>query len=117
MNLESARKNEKNIGYVLLVLGLALIIIPAITAFVIFLLQTEIPQFVPTPQGQGDNLVGLIAFSNVCMLFFIFVIIVWAGSIISSRAVTMIKDVRLKLVGKSLREARTTASKVVDAEA
>jgi len=39
---------------------------------------------------------------------------VWAGSIISSSGLTLIKDVKLKLVGKSLREAAEVAEKVKD---
>jgi len=43
--------------------------------------------------------------------FFIFIIIVWAGSIISSRGVTMIKDVKLKLVRKSPSEVAEAVKK------
>jgi hypothetical protein len=48
------------------------------------------------------------------MVLFIFAIVVWAGSIISSRGLTLIKDVKLKLVGRSLREATEVAEKVKD---
>jgi hypothetical protein len=51
-------------------------------------------------------------FSNVCLIFFIFIIMVWAGSILSSRGVTMIKDVKLKLVRKGLQEAAEAAEKI-----
>jgi hypothetical protein len=40
---------------------------------------------------------------------------VWAGSIVTSRGVTMIKDVRLKLARRSLKEAADTIEKVEDA--
>ena len=111
MKPEKARKTEKTAGYIMLIFGIALIVIPALAAFYVFLSQTQIPQFVQTPQGQSDSVAGLIAFSNVCMVFFIFVVVVWAGSIVSSRGITLIKDVKLKLVGKSLREAVEAAKK------
>jgi hypothetical protein len=51
----------------------------------------------------------MLTFSNVCLIFFIFIVMVWAGSIISSRGLTLIKEVKLKLVGKSVREAAEAA--------
>jgi hypothetical protein len=115
MKPEKAQKIEKSTGYTLLVLGLVLIIIPAVTAFYIFLTGARVPQFVPVPSDQGSEFAGSFAtFSNVCMLFFIFIIIVWAGSVVSSRGVTMIKDVRLKLVRKSLSEVAEAVKKEED---
>jgi hypothetical protein len=112
MKPEKAQKIEKGTGYALLVLGLILIIIPALMAFYIFLTGGQVPQFVPVPAGQENEFAeALAAFSDVCMLFFIFIIIVWAGSIISSRGVTMIKDVKLKLVRKSLSEVAEAVKK------
>ncbi len=112
MKPEKAQKIEKGTGYALLVLGLILIIIPALMAFYIFLTGGQVPQFVPVPAGQENEFAGAFAaFSDVCMLFFIFIIIVWAGSIISSRGVTMIKDVKLKLVRKSLSEVAEAVKK------
>ena len=70
--------------------------LPALMAFYIFLTGWQVPQFVRVPTGQEKEFVGAsAAFSGVCMVFFIFIIIVWAGSIISSRGVTMIKDAKL----------------------
>jgi hypothetical protein len=106
-------KAEKITGYALLVIGLILIIIPALLAFSMFLSGAQIPQLVPVPTGETSEFIkSMVIFSDVCLIFFIFLIIVWAGSIISSRGVTLIKDVKLKLVGKSLREAAEAAEKV-----
>ncbi|MGB9778614.1 MAG: hypothetical protein ACPLW8_04335 [Candidatus Bathyarchaeales archaeon] len=110
MKLE--KKAEKTVGYVLLVLGLVLIIIPAALAIIMFTNQSKIPQLIETPAGASDFVNGMIVFSNVFAFFFIFIIIVWAGSIVTSRGVTMIKDVKLRLVSKSLKEAVKTAEKV-----
>ena len=104
-------KAEKITGYILLVIGLILIIIPALLALSIFLSGAQIPQLVPTGE-TNESTKSMIIFSNVCLVFFIFIIMVWAGSIISSRGLTLIKDVKLKLVGKSLQEAAEVAEKV-----
>jgi hypothetical protein len=94
---------------------LILIIVPALLAFWVFLSGTQIPQLVPLPTGEtSENIKSIVIFSNACVVFFIFAIIVWAGSIISSRGLTLIKDVKLKLVGRSLREAAEAAEKVRD---
>ncbi|MEM3623467.1 MAG: hypothetical protein QXR76_06850 [Candidatus Bathyarchaeia archaeon] len=109
--MKPENKAEKIVGYVLLALGLILIIIPAILAIITFLNQTQIPQFVPTPEGASEFVNAMAVFSNVCVFFFIFIIIVWAGSIITSRGVAMIKETKLKLVSKSVKEAVETAKK------
>jgi hypothetical protein len=41
-------------------------------------------------------------------------VVVWTGSLPSNRGVTMVKDVRLKLAKKSLREVAETLRKVED---
>jgi uncharacterized membrane protein len=112
MKSEKAQKIEKTTGYVLLAVGLILIIISVWLVLSIFLSGTQIPQLVPIPAGEPSEYIkSMIIFSNVCLIFFIFIIVVWAGSIISSRGVTMIKDVKLKLVKHSLREAAEIAEK------
>jgi len=111
--MKPEKKAEKITGYILLVIGLILIIIPALLALWMFLSGAQIPQLVPVPTGEtNESIKSMVIFSNVCLLFFIFIIIVWAGSIISSRGLTLIKDVKLKLVGKSLQEAAEVAEKV-----
>jgi len=111
MQPQKAQKAEKIMGYVLLALGLVLITFPACLAMWEFLSQTAVPQLVPTPTTQSEFAVAFASFSNVCMIFFIFAITVWAGSIVTSRGVAMIKDVRLKLVKKGLDEAAQAISK------
>jgi hypothetical protein len=106
-------KAEKISGYTMLAVGLILIIASALLALWIILSGAQIPQFVTVPSGETSETVkSVIVFSNVCMVFFILIIIVWAGSILTSRGVALIKDVKLKLVGKNLREATETAEKV-----
>jgi len=115
MDHQRTRIIEKNVGYTLLAIGLILIISPALLALSIFLTGTTVPQLVPKPSSeQGELPMAVADFSNVCLIFFIFAILVWAGSIVSSRGVTMVKDVRLKLTKKSLKEAADAIEKVED---
>lgn len=112
-----AEKIEKISGYSFLIIGLIFIILPAVLALVLFLAGWQIPQFVPIQAGETDSYVRAFAtFSNACLVFFIFVTMVWAGSILSSRGVTLIKEVKLKLVKKSLREVEEIAEKVENEE-
>jgi len=77
-----------------------------------FLSGAQIPQLVSVPTGEtNESTKSIVIFSNVCLVFFI-IIMVWAGSIIFSRGLTLIKDVKLKLVGKNLQEATEVAEKV-----
>ncbi len=109
---EKAWKVEKTAGYLLLAVGLIFIILPACLALWVFLNGAQVPQLVPVPAAQEAELTKAIAtFSNVCLIFFIFIIMVWAGSIVSTRGVTLVKDVKLKLVKKSLDEATDAISK------
>jgi len=98
-------KPEKIVGYVILIIGLIFIILPALLALLVFLSVAEIPQFVPVPtEGEDGFAKAFASFSNVCLIFFIFIVIIWAGSIISSRGLTLIKEVKLKIVKGSLGE-------------
>lgn len=114
MNPEKAQKMEKTVGYTLLVIGLILIVLPAVLALSIFFNGTRIPLLIPTSTSEDGFAVAATDFSNVCLIFFIFIITVWAGSIVSSRGVTMVKDVRLKLAKRSLKEVAETLQKVED---
>jgi uncharacterized membrane protein YdbT with pleckstrin-like domain len=114
---KKAEKIEKNTGYSLLIVGLILIIVPTLVAFAMFLIGSQIPQLVPVSSSETDAYVRATAiFSNVCLIIFIFIVIVWAGSIVTTRGVTMIKDVKLKLVRKSLREMAEIAEKSTEKE-
>ena len=96
-------KPEKIVGYVVLVIGLIFIILAAILACLLFSSGTQTPQFVSIPT-EGEFAKAFATFSNVCLIFFIFIVIIWAGSIISSRGITLIKEIKLKIVEGSLGE-------------
>jgi len=110
--MKPEKKAEKIVGYVLLALGLILIIIPVVLAIITFLNQSQIPQFIQIPNEASDFVKVMAVFTNACVFFFLFIVIVWAGSIITSRGVAIIKETKLKLVSKSLKEAVETAEKV-----
>jgi hypothetical protein len=112
-----AEKTEKTTGYTLLTVGLIFIIVPALVIFAMFLSGAQIPQFVPIPSSDPNGYTTAVAiFSNVCLSFVIFIVVVWAGSIITSRGVTLIKDVKLNLVRKSIREMADLAGKSAKSE-
>jgi hypothetical protein len=112
-----SEKVEKIVGYAFLAFGLALIVFAAIFALWVFLAGVQIPQFVPVPTAEQDSFARAFAFfSNVCLAFFLLVIVVWGGAIVTSRGVTLVKDVKLKLMRKSLREAADAADKAEEAE-
>jgi len=95
-------KPEKIVGYVVLVIGLIFIILAAILACLLFSSGTQIPEFVQIPT-EGEFAKAVATVSNVCLVF-IFIVIIWAGSIISSRGITLIKEIKLKIVEGSLGE-------------
>jgi len=104
---------EKTVGYILLFIGLIFIVLPALLALSMLLSGAQIPQFVPVPTEETNEFATASAsFSNVCLVFFMFIVMVWVGSIITSRGIMLIKDVKLKLVRKSLREATEIAEKL-----
>lgn len=101
--MKPEKKAEKITGYVLLVFGLILVITPAILAILTFTGQSKIPQFVQVPTEASDFVAAVAVFSNACVFFFLLIIIVWAGSIITSRGVAIIKDVKMKFVNLDLK--------------
>ncbi len=113
MEPENPRKREKSVGYALLITGLIVIVVGVILAIMVLLSFIHVPQFVPLQTNGQDALANaLIDFSNVCLIFFLLVIVIWGGSVISSRGVNMIKDVRLKLAARSVREVGKTVEKI-----
>lgn len=106
MKMPQERTVERIVGYALLIMGLILIMLPVYLAISIFLSGSQIPQLISTPEtSEAEFAKAAATFSNVCLVFFLFIIMAWAGSIISSRGVTMIKDVKLKFARENLDNA------------
>lgn len=96
-------KPDRVIGYTLLVIGIILIILPVGLALSLLLGGMRVPQLVQTPTGVTDAFVtASVAFSNACLIFFALLIMMWGGSIVSSRGIAMIKEVTFKLTRESL---------------
>jgi len=70
-------KPEKIVGYVVLVIELFFIILTAILACLLFSSGTQIPEFVQIPT-EGEFAKAVATVSNVCRVFFIFIVIIWA---------------------------------------
>jgi hypothetical protein len=96
-------KPEKIVGYVVLVVEFIFIILAAILACLLVSSGTQIPEFVQIPT-EGEFAKAVATVSNVYLVFFILIIIIWAGSIISSRRITLIKEIKLKIVEGNLGE-------------
>lgn len=88
-------RDEKIVGYVLLALGLGIVCFSAWLAFSIFSGAAKVPQLIYSSMGVSDPFSSLV---NVFLLFSLLAIIMLAGSIISSRGVTLIKEVKLRVV-------------------
>jgi hypothetical protein len=92
-------KSEKIVGYVLLAVGLVFVVFPTWLAYSILLGGRGLPELVPSSGTDPTS-----AIINVLSMFFILIIAVWAGSIISSRGVTLIREVRLKVIREDVGE-------------
>jgi Ca2+/Na+ antiporter len=96
-------KPEKIVGYVVLVVEFIFIILAVILACLLVSSGTQIPEFVQIPT-EGEFAKAVATVSNVYLVFFILIIIIWAGSRISSRGITLIKEIKLKIVEGNLGE-------------
>jgi hypothetical protein len=96
-------KSEKIVGYVLLAVGLVLVVFPMWLAYSFLLGGRGLPQLIPA-SGTDETSAFFSEILNVLFTFFILIIVTWAGSIISSRGVTLIREVRLKVARESVSE-------------
>lgn len=91
---------ERIIGYILLGVGLGIVIYSVVMAYSYLTGAMPVPQFFEAPDTNGGTIPSSLFtdISNVLMLFVMLFIILLAGSIISSRGVSLIKEVKLKVV-------------------
>ena len=92
-------KSEKIVGYVLLAVGLVFVVFPMWLAYSMLLGGNGLPELVPTSSTDSTS-----ALVNVLSVFSILIIVIWAGSIISSRGVTLIREVKLKVIREDVGE-------------
>ena len=103
-------RSEKVVGYILLAVGLVFVVFPTWLAYSILLGQRSLPQLVPS-SGTEPMSMTLSSMINVFSVFLILMIVVWAGSIISSRGVTLVREVRLKVARESVGEEMLVVKK------
>jgi hypothetical protein len=97
-------KSEKIVGYILLAVGLVFVVYPMWLAYSFLLGGRGLPNLVPPSSGTDSTSVIFSPLINIMLVFFLLIIVVWAGSIISSRGVTLIREVRLKVARESVSE-------------
>jgi len=106
------QKPEKNVGYILIVIGLILIVLPVGFACAMLLGGMEIPQLVPALAGEAEEFSEAFAtFNNVCLIGLLLIVIMWGGSIITSRGVSLIKEMELKVTREGMSEETKIAKK------
>lgn len=105
------QKPEKNVGYILLVIGLVLIVLPVVLACAMLLGGIEIPQLVPALAAGEESSEALATFNNVCLIGLLLIVIMWGGSIITSRGVSLIKEMELKVTREGISEETRIAKK------
>ena len=96
-------KTEKIVGYALLVVGLVFVVFPMWLAYSILLGSRGLPQLVSI-SGTDPTTILYSSLISGLLVFFMFIIVVWVGSIISSRGVTLIREVTLKVARESVNE-------------
>jgi hypothetical protein len=89
-------KTAEKVGLVLLTIGLFLVMLAAWLAYSIFIGFNKVPELIPGLASDSN-----LALSNSFLFFFVLAIITWTGSIITSRGVTLIKEVNLKVLKNS----------------
>lgn len=98
-------KREKNVGYVLLAIGLSVILISIIIAFFILMGTISIPEVIEPPSGTDTGTMGelvnmLASFGDVFLAFFLLIVVEYGGGVIMSRGVRLIKEIKLSAVGE-----------------
>jgi hypothetical protein len=113
--------SHKIVGYVLLVIGLVFAIIPPVFCIsVIFSGASAVPKILETPVLSGNssssnstiistsNLNSIIAAVfpavNLVLLFVLSLILIYAGGVIMSRGVSLIKEIKLTAVRQAVKE-------------
>jgi hypothetical protein len=113
--------SHKIIGYVLLVLGLVFVVIPPVFGIsVIVSGGSAVPKILETPVLSGNssasnstfistsNLNSIIAAVfpavNLVLLFVLSLILIYAGGLIMSRGVSLIKEIKLTAVRGAVKE-------------
>jgi hypothetical protein len=109
-------KPEKLTGYILLAIGFILILVPIILSILIVLGSMPIPQYVQKPSVSGTDpnaelarvMADAFPLLNVIPTFLLFVVIVYAGSVLMGKGVGLVKEINWKIVKAPQKEAEET---------
>ena len=106
---------ERIIGYVLLGAGLAIVTYSVVMAYSYLVGVSPVPHFFETPEIDGSTISSSLFTdtSNVLMLSTMLVIIIFAGSVISSRGVSLIKEIKMKVIKEIDTEISTEKTEEV----
>jgi len=118
------QKPDRLVGYALLVIGLVILFIPVLISILIVLGYMQIPVFVqkPTvnPSDPNAEIARMMAETfpllNVIPTFLLFVVLVYAGSVLMGKGVGLIKEVSWKVTQVTKEEAEEMAKKEAEEE-
>jgi len=108
------QKPDRLTGYVLLIIGLIILFIPIFISIQILLGNMPIPTFIQKPTVTGTDSAAEIArviaeafpLLNIIPTFLLFVVLVYAGSVLMGKGVGLIKEIQWK-VTKAPKEEKT----------
>jgi ABC-type glycerol-3-phosphate transport system permease component len=129
INSKITEKPEKIVGYVLLLIGLVLVLIPAcFGVLIVFAGSSAIPKILETPNISlngveipvGNEVVvipisdtdinevmdKMFTAANLCLFLVVSLILVSAASVLMGKGVNLIKEVKLKVVSKDVSEEK-----------
>jgi hypothetical protein len=104
-------KPEKLVGYVLLVIGIIIVLIPVLVGIQILLGNMGIPQYVAKPFVNPNDSAAEVArvmaeafpLLNVVPTFLLMVILVYAGSVLMGKGIGLVKEIEWKVVRPTRR--------------
>jgi hypothetical protein len=110
------QKPDRVVGYVLLIIGVILILIPVLMALFLLLGTIQLPIFVPTPTVSGTDpslelarvMADAFPLFNIIPTFLLFVVMVYAGSVLMGKGVGLIKEINWKVVKAPEKEVAKT---------
>jgi amino acid transporter len=109
------KKPERLVGYALLTVGLIIILASVVIAILLLLGNMALIQYIPQPviAGSGSDtqlaqvIADLVPLFNVIPTFLLFVVLIYAGSVLMGKGVGLIKEINWTAVGTT-REAKGT---------
>jgi hypothetical protein len=107
------QKPDELAGYILLIIGVVMILIPVVMSLLILFGTMAPPIYAPTPTVNGTDsnaeaarvLADTFPLLNTIVTFLLFVVLVYAGSVLMGKGVGLIKNITLQVATASEKEA------------